>query len=137
MKIHNKIKPKINESLDPIIREKKYNTYLDEIYKHNPIYHTKNEENEPLENSFYIRAKRETLVSKSIKKNILQEIKNKIDNNIIFARNKLGLDNYLFNKFRSFNFNTYDNKYTRKIVKNYVSNKDRIKILNQIFNFNF
>ena len=33
MKIHNKIKPKINESLDPIIREKKYNTYLDEIYK--------------------------------------------------------------------------------------------------------
>jgi len=128
-----RIKQNINESLDPIIREKKYDTYLDEIYKDNPICHTKNEENDPLENSSYIRAKRETLVSKSIKKTILQEIKNKIDNNIIFARNKLGLDNYLFNKFRSFNFNTYDNKYTRKIVKNYVSNKDRIKILNQIY----
>jgi len=131
-----KIKPKINESFDPIIREKKYNTYLDEIYKDKPISHIKNIENEPLENSSYISAKRETLVSKSVKKNILQEIKNKINNNIIIAKNKLedlGLDNYLFDKFQSFNFNTYDNKYTRKIVKNYVNNKDRIKILNQIY----
>jgi len=139
--------------------EKKYNKYLNEIYNENPIAlkPIKKELNiETFEDSYYLRNRVEKKINKpqrdrhnhietyenshylrnrvikpiKSKKNILKEIKDKI---IMNMRNNELKNNILLEKYLSFNFNVYNNKYTRKIVKNHVDNTNRKKILNQIY----
>jgi len=81
-----------------------------------------------------------------IKKNILEKIKNKINRDIKSykkyatnqfrqnpSKNNFCNNNIIFNELNSLSFNSYNNKYTRKIVTNYVSSIHKSEILNQIY----
>jgi len=83
---------------------------------------------ETYENSHYLRDRVHRPIKS--KKNILKEIKNKIIENIKKNNN---IEDNLLAKYLSFNFNVYNDKYTRKIVKNYVNDINRKKILDQIY----
>jgi hypothetical protein len=139
-----KLKPIKNETYEnsSILSEKSetYNRYLNEIYRYNPLHqHIKKNENETdietYENSRILHNRKKKHITFN-KKNILKEIKDKINSDIMFAKNELNnleLNDYLFDKFQSFSFNTYNDKYSKKIIKNYVDDSSRIQVLNQIY----